>query len=45
MPVDEWGLLDFEALDAIAERGYEASTAPIREWWDSRRAGEILPLS
>lgn len=38
MPVDEWGLLDFELIDAIAERGYEASAAPIREWWATRSA-------
>jgi len=37
MPVDEWGLLEFTALDAIAARGYEASAAPIRAWWEGRQ--------
>jgi lysophospholipid hydrolase len=36
MPVDEFGLLDFEKLDPIALRGYEASLEPIRTWWEAR---------
>jgi hypothetical protein len=31
MPVDEWGLLEFDGLDAIAARGYEASAGRVRE--------------
>jgi predicted acylesterase/phospholipase RssA/CRP-like cAMP-binding protein len=37
MPVDDWGLLDFKQLDAIAARGYEASAERIREWWASHQ--------
>jgi len=41
MPVDQWGLLEFEALEAIAERGYQASAEPVRSWWQGR--GRELP--
>jgi predicted acylesterase/phospholipase RssA/CRP-like cAMP-binding protein len=37
MPVSDWGLLEFEKLDAIAERGYAASSGPVREWWQRER--------
>jgi len=40
MPVDDWGLLDFKQLDAIAARGYEASAERIREWWTGRQRDE-----
>jgi predicted acylesterase/phospholipase RssA len=33
LPVDEWGLLEFEKLEPIAARGYEACAARVREWW------------
>jgi len=36
MPVGDWGLLDFNQLGAIADRGYEASAEPVRFWWRSR---------
>ena len=36
VPVEEWGLLQFDQLDAIAARGYEASAVRIREWWSAR---------
>ncbi len=36
MPVDEFGLLEFEQLGPIAQRGYEASLEPIRQWWEAR---------
>ncbi|MGH0028242.1 MAG: patatin-like phospholipase family protein, partial [Myxococcota bacterium] len=38
MPVDEWGLLEFEKLDPIAARGYEASADRIRAWAAERKA-------
>jgi NTE family protein len=38
MPVDDWRLLDFDRLDAIAARGYEASAAAIGAWWQRQRA-------
>jgi predicted acylesterase/phospholipase RssA len=37
MPVDAWGLLEFEKLDEIAARGYEASVEPVRTWAEGRR--------
>lgn len=37
MPVDAWGLLEFEKLDAIAERGYEAGAEAIRAWASERQ--------
>lgn len=36
MPVAEWGMFQFGSLEAIAERGYEASLDPIRSWWAQR---------
>jgi hypothetical protein len=39
VPVAEWGLLDFKALDAIAARGYESSRDAVLRWWASQRAG------
>jgi NTE family protein/lysophospholipid hydrolase len=39
MPVGEWGLLEFERLDAIAERGYSAAAEPVRAWWAKRPGG------
>jgi len=38
MPVDEWGLLEFEKLDAIAERGYSAAAEPLRAWWTTQQS-------
>ena len=38
IPVDEWGLLEFESLDSIARRGYEASRARIADWWAKQGA-------
>ena len=32
LPIEEWGLLEFEKLEAIARRGYEASRDPVRQW-------------
>ena len=37
IPVAEWGLLDFDALDAITERGYEASRDEVLRWWALQR--------
>lgn len=37
MPVDDWGLLEFEKLEAIAARGYETSQGPIRAWASERK--------
>ncbi len=34
LPLDQWGLLEFKALDAIAERGYQLSIEPLRSWLD-----------
>jgi NTE family protein/lysophospholipid hydrolase len=39
VPVAEWGLLDFKAHDAIADRGYQSSRDAIVRWWGSQRAG------
>ena len=36
LPVADWGLLEFEKLDAIALRGHQASAGRIQEWWASR---------
>jgi predicted acylesterase/phospholipase RssA len=41
VPVAEWGLLDFKALEAIAARGYESSREAVVGWWASQRAGRI----
>lgn len=38
MPVDEWGLLEFEKLEAIADRGYSAAAEPVRAWWAAQQA-------
>ncbi len=38
LPLGDWKLLEFEAIDAIAERGYELAIEPLRAW--RRRAGE-----
>ena len=38
MPVGEWGLLEFEQIDAIAARGYQASAEPVRVWWERLQA-------
>jgi predicted acylesterase/phospholipase RssA/CRP-like cAMP-binding protein len=38
LPVDAWGLLEFEKLDAIADRGYSASAEPVRAWWAAQQA-------
>jgi predicted acylesterase/phospholipase RssA/CRP-like cAMP-binding protein len=37
LPVSDWGLLEFEKLDAIALRGHQASAERVKEWW-ARRA-------
>ena len=36
MPVSGWGLLEFGAIDAIAESGYRACAEPVRKWWSER---------
>ena len=36
MPVAEWGLLEFGAIEAIAERGYQACAERVRKWWSER---------
>ena len=33
IPVGDWKLLEFRAIEAIAEQGYAASIDPIRDWW------------
>jgi predicted acylesterase/phospholipase RssA/CRP-like cAMP-binding protein len=38
MPVEDWGLLEFDRLDAIARRGYEASAERVRAWWAQQKA-------
>jgi len=43
LPVDEWGLLDFDRLEPIAKRGYEASTEPLRRWWKAEARGAGAP--
>jgi predicted acylesterase/phospholipase RssA/CRP-like cAMP-binding protein len=43
LPVSDWGLLEFERLDAIAERGYQASVARVKEWWSSRTGSAPTP--
>ncbi len=35
LPLDEWRLLEFEAMDAIAARGYELAIESIRAWHDA----------
>jgi len=36
LPVADWGLLEFEKLDDIAQRGHQASAGRVKEWWASR---------
>ncbi len=33
LPVADWGMFEFGSVEPLAERGYEASIEPIREWW------------
>jgi NTE family protein/lysophospholipid hydrolase len=33
LPVGDWGLLEFRAIDQIVQRGFEASLEPLRSWW------------
>ena len=35
------GLLEFGALLAVAEEGYQAMREPIASWWAARAAGEV----
>ena len=37
IPVADFRLLDFERVDEIAQRGYEASRDQVRAWWESER--------
>jgi predicted acylesterase/phospholipase RssA/CRP-like cAMP-binding protein len=36
MPVDDWGLLEFSAVEAIAAQGYRACAGRVLEWWSER---------
>jgi NTE family protein/lysophospholipid hydrolase len=36
VPVEEWGLLEFERLQSISQRGYEACLEPVKRWWQAR---------
>jgi predicted acylesterase/phospholipase RssA len=38
LPVEDWKILEFSALDEIVERGYQASIGPLSEWWERNRA-------
>jgi predicted acylesterase/phospholipase RssA/CRP-like cAMP-binding protein len=38
IPVTDFRLLDFERVDEIAQRGYEASRDQVRVWWERQRA-------
>jgi predicted acylesterase/phospholipase RssA len=38
MPVAGFRLLEFGAIEAIAECGYRASAEPVRKWWSERAA-------
>ena len=38
MPVEEWGLLEFDKVDPVVARGYEASADSIRTWWSEQKA-------
>lgn len=40
MPVADWGLLDFGAVEEIAERGYQACAERVRKWWSERAAAQ-----
>jgi predicted acylesterase/phospholipase RssA len=40
IPADDVGLLAFNAIDEIAERGYQASRDEIASWWEGCRADE-----
>lgn len=40
LPVQRWGMLDFDAIDDIAREGYEMAIVPVRTWSDSLR-GEM----
>lgn len=41
LPVADWGLLEFDKLDAIALRGYEVSVEPVREWWQAAHGAAL----
>jgi predicted acylesterase/phospholipase RssA len=36
IPLDEWKMLDFGPVEAIAESGYQASLQRIADWWAKR---------
>ncbi len=36
LPLGRFGLLEFDAVDAIVQQGYESSLEPLREWWQGR---------
>jgi predicted acylesterase/phospholipase RssA/CRP-like cAMP-binding protein len=38
IPVADFRLLDFERVDEIAQRGYEAARDPVRAWWERQQA-------
>jgi predicted acylesterase/phospholipase RssA len=38
IPVTDFRLLDFERVDEIAQRGYEASRDQVRAWWQREQA-------
>ncbi len=35
LPLEEWKLLEFEAMNAIAARGYDLTIEPLRAWHDA----------
>jgi len=39
LPLEQWKLLEFGAMDAIAERGYELALEPLRTWRERAMAG------
>jgi predicted acylesterase/phospholipase RssA len=43
IPVADFRLLDFERVDEIAQRGYEASRDAVRAWWELQQAAAAQP--
>jgi hypothetical protein len=39
LPVEKWGLLEFDQLEPIAACGYETCAPRVGEWWAARRNG------
>ena len=37
LPIDDFGLMEFGALDPLVTRGYEASIERLRSWYESRK--------